>query len=327
MSTPGLLGNSLPGEWRPFLADSPWNTPISPDVQARSDSSAIIAFMRTKSEKLFFSRRYTIPLWVVDYTRMPQVFVHSPRIFDYWDPDKNGIANVGVPWVPEMWPEQTNDGHISIVDPVIGMAWEMSRFVPGNPPSCTTFNLWNQRLMGYGHPHEGERWTARGGRGSGFPLTPGLIRPERLTWAASRGDLGHALVFTFPECRKHEDGSKMFIYPPACRADGENAGAQYPVQGDCFQLDPSLDEQDFDSWGLLWHGRVLARTLQRYGMFLGDRGGEWKLQLQLLAKSEDAHVAAWEAKMGAGFYREVEKIPTKHFRIVQRRGTLVVKKG
>jgi len=301
-----LLDNSLPANWRPFSADSPWNTPIAWDAETHPDSEKILAFMRTKGSHLAMSRNYTIPVWVVDHRDMQKVKVRSDRIFDYYDVDRDGMSDVGVPWTPEMWAEQTSDGHICIVDPAVGISWEMSRFKPGNPPECTTFNLWATKLAGYGSPHVGERWTARGGRGSGFPLIAGLLRQEELA------DVRHALVFTFPDCRKADDGSKIFMWPPACRSDGESTGSDKPIQGMRFQLDPTLDAADLIRWGLPERAWGVAYALQKHGMFLGDRGGAWKIQPQLLDKTIDGQIAKW-----GGLYAAIEKIPTEHFRIVK----------
>jgi hypothetical protein len=314
-----LLGNSLPATWRPFLAESPWNSPIESNAQKHPDSDVIMAHMLTKSSKLAMSRNYTIPVWVVDHRDMDLVRVRSDRIFDWWDTNRNGISDVGVPWTPAMWAEQTSDGHISIVDPTANFAWEMSRFKPpasgDELPTCTTFNQWNLKLEGYGDPNEGDRWTARGGRGSGFPEIAGLMRIEQI----QHGEINHALVFTFPECRKTEDGSKIFMHPPACRSDGDFVGVKYPIEGMRFQL--VATEADFTRWGLSAAAKVVARALVKFGMFLCDKGGAWKIQPQLLDKTIDGQIAKW-----GGLYSAIEKIPTNAFRIVKT-VTPTVKKG
>jgi hypothetical protein len=309
----GVLGNSLPGNWRPFSAESPWNTPIPSTAQKHRDSDLVISYMNAQSSNLALSRSYTIPIWVVDSSKLDPVAIRSDKIFDWWDSNRDGWSDVGVPLVPSMWPEQTSDGHICIIDPYLSMAWEMSRFEwpSGEQPQCTTFNIWNLRLSGYGSPYEGYRWGTRGGRASGFPEIAGLMRPEEL----EHGEIRHALVFTFSEIRKAEDGSKMFYWPPACRSDGDMVGAQYPVMGMRFQLDPSADEDDFDDWDLTPEARIVARALQKYGMFLGDRGGDMKIQLQLLSKDANQHRDLWEDR-APGLYNAIENIPTDRMRIV-----------
>ena len=308
----GVVGNSLPGTWRPFGPSSPWNTPIAPGAAKHPDSDTIITHMASKASHLTFARTFTIPVWVVDYSRMNLVPVRSDRIFDWWDTDRDGWSDVGVPITRDMWPEQTSDGHICIVDPAAGVSWEMSRFAwIGATPTCTTFNLWTLLGVGHGNPNEGDRWGTRGGRGSGFPLIAGLLRPEEI----EVGEIRHALVFTFSEVRMADDGSNIFLWPPACRADGEHVGPQYPIEGMRFQLDPAAGESDFSAWGLTPEARVVARALQTYGMFLGDKGGDMKIQVQLLARDSNEHREIWNDRL-RGIYRAIERIPTSRLRVV-----------
>jgi hypothetical protein len=91
-----------------------------------------------------------------------------------------------------------------------------------------------------------------------------------------------------------------------------------------FQLDQSLTEKDFDSWGLNREGKIVARALQKYGMLLGDNGGAMSLQVQLLAPSKEGNRKKWE-KLFPGFYKNVEKIPTDKFRVVYT-GEPIIKK-
>ena len=308
-----VIGNTMPGSWRPFEDSSPWNTPIPADAPTHPDSDSIIAYANARAQNLSYSRSYTIPMWVVDARQIAPVTVRSDRIFDWWDVDRDGWSDVGVPITRSMWQEQTQDGHICIVDPTSGIAWEMSRFdwPEGGPPQCTTFNLWSLHESGYGNPNEGDRWGTRGGRGSGFPLIAGLLRPEEV----EAGEIRHALTFTFSGVRMGSNGEAMFIWPPACRGDGNVTGEQYPVEGMRFQLDPDATDADFDSWGLSAEARIVARALQTYGMFLGDRGGDMKIQLQLLAKDSDEHRRLWDERF-PGFYRAIEGIPTNRLRVV-----------
>ena len=82
--------------------------------------------------------------------------------------------------------------------------------------------------------------------------------------------------------RSGPNGTNVFI-PPACRSDGTHSGRNHPIQGMRFQLDPSLQESDFARWGLTAEAAIVAKALQKYGMFLGDNGGPMAIQAQLLA--------------------------------------------
>jgi hypothetical protein len=300
-------GNTLPGDWRPFSDDSPWNTPIPADAVPHPDSALVLRTLEHEAASLRLANSYTIPVWVVNSDELPQHHAVSPYPFDTWDQDLDGVTEATVPVAAGMYAEATRDGHIAIIDLFKGMSWEMSRYqgLLKGRVRCTTFNIWDLTGPGVGDGNEGVRWTARGGRGSGFPIVAGLIRPEAL----SAGEIRHALVFTFPKNRK-----RVFV-APASRTDGRWVGSEYPLEGMRLQLDPTLTNADFDAWGLTREARVVARALQHYGMFDGDNGGAMALQPQLLGPTPREHRARWES-LAPGFYDSVQRIPTRHFRVV-----------
>lgn len=310
---PGVLGNSLPGSWRPFSPDSPWNMPIDPGAPTHADSPQIIEFAMLQAAHIAFARSYTIPVWVVDSRLMTPVPVRSDKIYDTWDQDRDGWTDEGAPVAMTMWAEPTRDAHICIVDLARGLSWEMSRFSWLDPktPTCTTYNIWELAGPGYDSPPEGTRWQLRGGRGSGFPIIAGLLRPEEI----AEGAIRHALVFTYSQNRATPEGWDIFQSPPACRSDGDYVGYHYPILGMRFQLDPAADETDFDAWGLSEESRIVARALQEYGMYLGDQGGDMKIQVQLLSPDRDRNPSLWE-QIFPGLYENIERIPTSRFRVV-----------
>jgi hypothetical protein len=105
-----------------------------------------------------------------------------------------------------------------------------------------------------------------------------------------------------------EDGSNMFIHPPACRSDsdivGSSGGRHAPTGSHGHGL-------DFAAW-------VSRRAMVRgrwAGMYLGDRGGDMKIQVQLLSENASRHRAEWDLA-APGLYRAIEKIPTNRLRVV-----------
>ncbi|MBF8275172.1 MAG: hypothetical protein HW390_245 [Candidatus Brocadiaceae bacterium] len=310
----GIIGNSLPGSYRPFSDDSPWNKPIPKNIPTHPDSQKIIAFAVTQAKNIRLTKSYTIPVWVVNSKNIPHVKMRSDVIFDTWDKDRDGWSDVGVPLTETMYPEPSPEHHLCIVDPLKNTAWEFGYYtrMEDGTPRCTTFNIWDLTGSGVGNPFEGRRWRARGGRASGFPLIAGLLRPEEL----AAGEIRHALAFGFVQNRGDKDDVyETFIYPPACRSDGKFEGTQYPVEGMRFQLDPTLGEKDFNAWGLNREGKIVARALQKYGMFLGDSGPAMALWPQLLGPSKEENLKRWE-ELYPGFYKNVEKIPTSKFRVL-----------
>jgi PKD repeat protein len=312
-SDAAVIGMSLPGTWRPFRPDSPWNTPIPTEAQTHPDSDAIIALAESEATNIRLTGWYNSSLWVVNSNNVPLVTDATGAYpFDTWDPDFDADRHidVGIPITADTWPENTEDGHIVIVDPFKLLAWEMSRVSWNDYQNgghlCSTFNIWDITGTGVGDAREGWRSGARGGRGSGFPVIAGMIRPEEL----EAGEIRHALVFTFDKNRQ-----ELHI-PPASRTDGTYSGNQYPLEGMRFQLNPSLTESDFDEWGLSEHAKIVARALQKYGMFDGDNGGSMALQVQLLDQDSSQHRAEWDARF-PNFYDTINNIPVNQFRVIQ----------
>ena len=82
-----------------------------------------------------------------------------------------------------------------------------------------------------------------------------------------------------------------------------------------FQLNPELSDEDFDQWGLSVSAKVVARALQRYGMYLCDNGGSMALQLQLLDKRTEVNRQKWDA-LAPELYSSTNKIPTGQLRLI-----------
>lgn len=312
-SNSGVIGNNLPGSWRPFNDDSPWNTPIAADAKTHPLSEHILATMQQERDHLALINTYLAPIWVVNSKNLSKVRVRSDRIFDEWDQDRDGWTDDGAPVTRDMWAEPTGDGQICIVDPFQSLLWDISTFRWPDPepfPMATTFDIWDLKGSGVADPPADTNWVLRGGRGSGFPGIAGLIRPEEL----EAGEIRHSLCFSFNKNRQHESGANIFL-PPACRSDGRHVGSQYPIEGMRFQLDPKLTKDDFDSWGLNREGLILAKALQEYGMYLGLSGGAMKIEVQQLGPTTEQNRQEWENRF-PGFYENVERIPSSAFRVI-----------
>jgi hypothetical protein len=300
-------GQSLPGDWRPFNDDSPWNTPVISSAAVHPMSQSIINRMSAAVGHIRFGNSYLIPLWVVNSDQMNFYPAKAAYPFDIWDYNNDFTTDIGVPVSTSLWGEQTEDGHIILIDTVFNFSWEMSRFkgIENEIINCSTFNVWDLSGTGVGDPNEGKRWKSRGGRAAGFPNIAGLIRPEEI----QSGEIRHALAFTFASVKKND------FYFPACRTDGFLDDADAPAEGMLFQLNPQLTDSDFDNWGLSEGAKVVARTLQKYGMYLCDRGGDMTLQLQLLDRNSEENRKKWD-KISPGLYSSIVKIPTNQFRLI-----------
>ncbi len=307
-----ILGNSLPGNWRPFNDKSPWNTRISDNATVHPLSDIIVNSMKLERNHLAFVRTYATPIWVVNSSKMKLISVRSDRIFDNWDKDDDGWTDVGAPLTPQMWGEPTEDGQILIVDPFKNILWDISSYkwsLKGYP-TATTFDIWDLESDGVANPPDDTKWVLRGGRASGFPGIAGIIRPEELEF----GKINHALIFSYNKIRKERNGADIYMYP-ACRSDGKYVGIQFPIMGMRFQLDPTLTDKDFEEWGLNRESKIIAKALQEYGMFLGLTGGKMKLIVQMLGPTTSTNILEWEKRF-PNIFKNVKKIPFDKFRII-----------
>ena len=112
-----VLGNRLPGNWRPFADDSLWNQPIAPDASTHPDNAVLMETIMSEASHLRLANRYTVPVWIVNSENITFRRASSPYPFDIWDQDYDRLTDVGAPYDESMFAESTKDAHISIVDP------------------------------------------------------------------------------------------------------------------------------------------------------------------------------------------------------------------
>lgn len=170
----------------------------------------------------------------------------------------NVIVNMPIP--DNAVPDPEDDGHLVVIDNQTGME----------------FDLWQAKK-------DGDNWKASWGnvitvnsngfypfglsaRGSGFAAGSGLVWPEEL----DSGVIDHALFFSIDDLFVRGGGPIR----PATESDGESSYEWSLPEGARLQLDPSID---VSSLALSPGEKVIARAMQEYGMFLGDRGGGFSL--------------------------------------------------
>lgn len=112
-----------------------------------------------------------------------------------------------------------------------------------------------------------------------------VIRKDLVRHAVRTGsDLGHVLHLFLVET----DTSAGFCHPMV----GEEGGkAGFGAEGERLAIDPSVD---LDARGLSPQGLVIARTLQRYGCYIGDNSGS---SSALKAQQENATRPLWRGTL------------------------------
>ena len=265
-------------QMRPYSGGSIWNTPIGPAPRYDPYSTEMIATIgrgitsdpNQYSFPVYFVDNAT-PRWDIPCTRYrctivtPEGASRTPVLTD-------------VPIPPDAKPSTGTDAQIIIIDKVTGAEydlWQVVRTDTGwTVSNGSVYNIyWDGMPKRYGS------------RGAGLPYYAGLVRP----WEILRGRIEHALTLGYPIPADKEKGCVF----PATKTDGDSTLPYAIPEGARLQLDPSLTEADFDAWGLNRTGKIIARALQEYGMFLVDNSGRPKIEVEDLANNPYATMQ-WE---------------------------------
>ncbi|HBY96439.1 MAG TPA: hypothetical protein DEP84_21265 [Chloroflexi bacterium] len=245
---------------RPYTETSIWNTPIGPNPQYDPHSAEMVATIDTgiTSDPTVYSftvyfvdestPRWDIPCTVYNCTIVTPDGVRKVSLLE------------GVPIPPDATPAGGDDGRMIIIERNTGTEYDLYRVTRSRAGwSISNGSIYN--IFWDGAP------TRYGSRGAGVPYYAGMIRP----WEIIQGRIEHAIAFAYPDT-----APERCVFP-ASKTDGESALPYAIPEGAWLQLDPSLTAADFDRMGLDRTGKIIARALQVYGMFLVDSGGRPKI--------------------------------------------------
>jgi hypothetical protein len=133
----------------------------------------------------------------------------------------------------------------------------------------------------YGPRGRGEQCTSADA--AGYPIAPLLFDADEVAAAAAaRGSLNHAIRFILPNARIRRG---VYVHP-ATHVGGPSGPAQSPPYGARLRLRADYPLASLPNEA----ARVIARTLQRYGMLLADGGN-----IALTAQSDRFTTAKWSA--------------------------------
>lgn len=248
------LGDGLPGPtdpqraWRPFSDKSPFNTRIPEDAAVHPNSAAMVENLCSGNFETRGHLHVNIHDWSIPVHEVPQSGADVRTIrCDHWR--YSGFESVTLPIWPGARPDPQADAHMVILDRGQGKAWDFwaARWEDGQLRTKAANEV---DLAGDGLVPEG------GCRLVGFALLAGLIGPEEI----AAGRIDHALVFA------HQFLDRSHVWPASRHAGGRPPANSIPCGG-LVQLDPELD---LDALDLGPVGRMIARALQQYGMYMSD---------------------------------------------------------
>jgi serine/threonine-protein kinase len=169
----------------------------------------------------------------------------------------------------------TGDGdcHLLVHDPDAGKLYEMWRAnIAGDTFYGGCLAVWNAR-MAYTDTLRGDQCTSADA--AGFPISPLLFTADEV----KAGEIDHAIRFILPNNRV-----KRGFVRPATHGTATTGGANAPAYGVHFRLRADYPIDSLPSAG----AKVVARALQKYGMYHADGGN-----IALTAQSDRHTTAKW----------------------------------
>jgi len=276
--------------YQPFAADSPLRTPLSAGAAIHRDSRRMIADLvgicgedpdgpckyprlagAPESDR-FFSR-FGTPVYLAretDRRRTVTCTRFACGVAGISGEDTRALYNVPMPG--GVRPDPSDDGHLVIYDPAKAAAWEFFRAsysVEKDEWKAEGGIRWD--LSRAGVDGTGEPGTAVGG---GTPMLGTIVTPDEVREALRNGTgvIPHVLSGGYDSPRKD-----CFVTPLVKTTDADDGRRWAIPEGAVLRLDPEVDVAALE---LTPGARVIARTLQVYGMVIRDDTGAFTIDVE-----------------------------------------------
>ncbi len=218
---------------------------------------------------------------------------------DFYEPDCDNVpvpVPVGGNLEGESGYECVGDGdcHLLVHDPRMHRLFEMWRAnITGETFYGGCLAVWDTSRR-YGRDGRGLQCTSADA--AGFPISPLLFTADEV----AAGEIAHAIRFTLPNDRIR----MRSMVPPATHGTNTTGGAENPSYGVHLRLRADYPLDTLPSEG----ARVVARALQRYGMYHADGG-----DIALTARSDRRTTARWEGLLGP---RDLSALTVEDFEVI-----------
>ena len=154
-------------------------------------------------------------------------------------------------------PVEDEDCHLIVADRIHGKLYEAYQAnYSENVLTATFVGVWDLNRV---YPPSGRGDQCTSADAAGFPIAPLLFNADEL----ALGSINHAIRFILPNPRMR---AKVFVHP-ATHAGAPSGPVSAPPYGAHFRLKASFDVSQLSP-----PAQVVARAMQKYGMFLSDGG-------------------------------------------------------
>jgi serine/threonine-protein kinase len=187
------------------------------------------------------------------------------------------------------------DCHLIVVRRSTNQLYEMWRAnVVGDTFFGGCLAVWDMARV-YGPSGRGENCTSADA--AGYPIAPLLFSADEV----ARGEIPHAIRFILPNIRIRNG---VYVHPATHSTGAASGPSSAPPYGARLRLRPDFALATLPNEA----ARVVARALQRYGMFLADGGN-----VALTAQSDRFTTAKWSGLLGS---RDLQAIQVSDFQMV-----------
>jgi hypothetical protein len=268
-----------------FPADNPWNQDIS-NRPLLPNSNAMIATVGL-DKPLAYNLDMAFILVPPNQKRVAVKITAYPGESDpgpYPVPDDAPIENWPLDGQSLESTQRTGRGdrHMLVVDPLNVMLYEFYQArktsAGWTASQATIFDLRSNKLRPDG-------WTSTDA--AGLPIFPAVIRFDEV----ERGMVNHAARFTIRNSRR------AYVHP-ATHYASRKTDVNLPRMGERFRL-----RQNFDIAGFSPHTQAILRGLKKFGMFVADNGGDWRISV-----APDSRIKGLD---------ELRRVKGKDFEVVQ----------
>jgi len=296
-------GSGGGGEDGPFFTEPMFFNQDVRDAPVADNSASVIAGLRGvggwgRGDR--FQIDFAFDVFTADAATPRRTFEPTS---DFYTPDCDRVP-MPVPVIGNLEGETgyecrgDGDCHLLVHDEAEGKLYEMWRAnVVDASFRAGCLAVWDTGAA-YGATLRGEQCSSADG--AGLPIAPLLFTPDEV----AAGSIDHAIRFVLPN-----DRVRRAYVRPATHATDTSGPSNAPPYGVHLRLSAQFDVEALPTEG----ARVVARALQRYGMYHAD-GGEYALT----AVSDRHTTAKWAGVLGES---DLEALAVEDFDVIDHGAT------
>lgn len=307
VTTPAPPPSSSPSTTPPYFQAADWLwKPIGSNPALAANSATWVGYLSDTNEQRIAN------LYEYGVTLVPASAITSttPRydvkLTQPWGSDPFGSYTVPIPVGTKVPPG--SDGQIAILDPTTGQAFGIWQ---AKYDSAT--NTWSGSWGGMGSLSGNGVDTSGSATATNLARYAGVVTAAEFSTAlANNTGLNHALFVA-------SDIVGPGYVGPATKSDGTNlAGVAVPMpEGYRIQLDPSINVDAIP--GITPGEKVIAKTLQTYGAYVGDQG-DARMSFAFEAVPDATYANPGSVWVNSGLawdYYDMDHIPWSQLRVLE----------